>query len=50
VFYVIDGFRAGSTGHADGSPLLGMAVVALVVLGLAVWARRLFRIGYKLKP
>jgi len=50
VFYVIDGFRAGSTGHADGSPLIGIAVVALVVLGLAVCARHLFRIGYKLKP
>jgi ABC-2 type transport system permease protein len=50
VFYVIDGFRAGSTGRAEGSPLVGMAVVALVVLGLAICARRLFRIGYKLKP
>jgi ABC-2 type transport system permease protein len=50
VFYVIDGFRAGSTGHADGSPVTGIIVVALVVLALAATAHRLFRIGYKLKP
>ncbi|HUL07821.1 MAG TPA: ABC transporter permease [Candidatus Acidoferrum sp.] len=50
VFYVIDGFRAASTGHAESPPLVGMVVVALVVLGLGVCARRLFRIGYKLKP
>lgn len=50
VFYVIDGFRAGSTGHADSSPLVGLAVVLLVILALALCVRRLFRIGYKLKP
>jgi len=50
VFYVIDGFRAGSTGHADGSPVAGIIVVTLVVLALAVCAHSLFRIGYRLKP
>jgi len=50
VFYVIDGFRAGSTGHADGSVAAGMAVVILVVAGLGAIAYRLFRIGYKIKP
>jgi ABC-2 type transport system permease protein len=50
VFYVIDGFRAGSTGHADGSAITGAVVVTLVVLALAACAHRLFRIGYKLKP
>jgi ABC-2 type transport system permease protein len=50
VFYVIDGFRAGSTGHADGSAITGAVVVTAVVLALALGALRLFRIGYKLKP
>ena len=50
VFYVIDGFRAGSTGHADGSPATGIVVVLLVVIVLAAVTHRLFRIGYKIKP
>jgi ABC-2 type transport system permease protein len=50
VFYVIDGFRAGSTGHADASPLTGMLVVVLVVMALGALAHRLFQIGYKIKP
>jgi len=50
VFYVIDGFRAGSTGYADGSPGLGIPVVILVIIALGALAHRLFRIGYKIKP
>lgn len=50
VFYVIDGFRAGATGQADGSLTTGMTVVALVVLALAAWVHRLFQRGYKIKP
>ena len=50
VFYVIDGFRAGCTGHADGSTTIGMVVVVVVLLLLAALAHRLFRIGYKIKP
>jgi ABC-2 type transport system permease protein len=50
MFYVIDGFRAGSTGHADGSPLTGIVVLLLVVTALGVVTHRLFRIGYKIKP
>lgn len=50
VFYVIDGFRAGSTGHAESSPAVSLIVVALVVLALGLVAHRLFRIGYKTKP
>jgi ABC-2 type transport system permease protein len=48
-FYMIDGFRYGITGHADGSVLAGMAVLAGVdlVLGIACW-RALAR-GWKLK-
>ncbi len=50
VFYVIDGFRAGSTGHADGSPAIGIVVVAAVIMALGAITFRLFRIGYKIKP
>ncbi|KYO50219.1 ABC transporter permease [Tistrella mobilis] len=48
-FYMIDGFRYGITGHADGSVLAGMAVLAGVdlVLGIACW-QALAR-GWKLK-
>lgn len=50
VFYVIDGFRAGSTGHADGPTLSGLIIVAATVLLLGGITHRLFRIGYKIKP
>jgi len=49
-FYMIDGFRYGMTGHADGAPGAGVAVLLAVNLGLGLWAHRLFRIGYRLKP
>jgi len=50
MFYVIDGFRAGSTGHADGSLGTGIVVVLLVIIILGAVTCRLFRIGYKIKP
>jgi ABC-2 type transport system permease protein len=48
-FYMIDGIRHAFTGHADGSVALGVAVLALVNVGLWVWAYRLVRRGYRLK-
>lgn len=48
-FYMIDGFRYGFIGHADGNLLTGMAVLAGTNLLLAVLAWRLFAAGYKLK-
>ncbi len=48
-FYMIDGFRAGFTGHADGSVALGMAVVAVVDVVLLAVAWRMLATGYKLK-
>jgi ABC-2 type transport system permease protein len=48
-FYMIDGTRFAFTGHADGSPLLGVLLLALVNLALVVWCLVLFRRGYKLK-
>ncbi len=48
-FYMIDGFRYGFIGHADGSIGIGVAyTLALsVVLSLAVW--QVFRTGWRLK-
>lgn len=48
-FYMIDGFRAGFIGHADGSLAVGAVVVGLTNLGLAAVAYWMFRTGYKLK-
>lgn len=50
VFYVIAGFRAGSTGHAEGPVLPGLLIVGMTVLLLGAVTHRLFRIGYKVKP
>jgi ABC-2 type transport system permease protein len=49
VFYLIDGFRYGVTGHADGSIATGIAVV--IGMNLALWTvcHILFRTGYRLK-
>ena len=48
-FYMIDGFRYGFIGHADGSLALGAAVVGLTNLFLAFVTYRMFKTGYKLK-
>lgn len=49
-FYMIDGFRAGFIGHADGSLAVGALALALVDLTLFVATYAMFRRGYKLKP
>ncbi|WP_374444165.1 ABC transporter permease [Stella sp.] len=49
-FYLIDGFRAGFIGHADGSRAVGYAVVLAADALLWLACHRLFRAGYKLKP
>lgn len=49
-FYMIDGFRYGFTGHADGSLHVGIAMMAIANLTLALLAHRLFRTGFRLKP
>ena len=48
-FYMIDGFRYGFIGHADGSLWVGLAVVAGVNLGLWCLAHRMVATGYRLK-
>ena len=48
-FYLIDGFRYGFIGHADGSIAIGMAATAALSVGLFLWCWALFRSGYRLK-
>src|SRR5919106_681463 len=50
VFYVIDGFRGGFTGHAEGSPAIATAVVVIANLCLTGVCVRLFATGWRLKP
>jgi len=49
-FYMIDGFRYGFIGHADGNLTAGLVVMAGINTALWLLATHLFRIGYKLKP
>jgi ABC-2 type transport system permease protein len=49
-FYMIDGFRYGFIGHADGSPAVGLAVLFGVNLALWLIAHRMIATGYRLKP
>jgi ABC-2 type transport system permease protein len=48
-FYMIDGFRAGFIGHADGSILVGIAVMVGINVVLLALTHILFARGYKLK-
>ena len=48
-FYMIDGFRYGFIGHADGSLAYGAVIVVTANLALSYIAYRMFRTGYKLK-
>lgn len=49
VFYLIDGFRYGITGHADGSIATGVAIVLGMNLILWTACHMAFRTGYRLK-
>ena len=48
-FYMIDGFRYGFIGHADGNLTVGIAVMAGVDIALWMICHRMFKTGYKLK-
>jgi ABC-2 type transport system permease protein len=48
-FYMIDGFRYGFIGHADGSLAAGLAVMIAINAALALLTWRAFAVGYKLK-
>ena len=47
-FYMIDGFRYGITGHADGSLLIGLAVMTAANLLAAFASYRLVAAGWRL--
>jgi ABC-2 type transport system permease protein len=49
VFYLIDGFRYGFIGHADGDVLVGAAYTGALTALLAVWCWAIFRSGWRLK-
>ena len=49
-FYMIDGFRYGLTGHADGSLAAGIAVIAGANAALAIGCHRMIASGWRLKP
>ena len=48
-FYMIDGFRYGFTGHADGSLILGAVVMVAINAGLLWLCHAMLASGYKLK-
>lgn len=48
-FYMIDGFRYGFLGHADGPIWLGLAMVALTDAALLAVTWRMLATGYKLR-
>jgi len=48
-FYLIDGFRYGFIGQAEGSLAIGAAVTAGLVLGTGWLCLWMFRTGYKIK-
>lgn len=48
-FYLIDGFRYGFIGQAEGSLSVGVAVSGLLTVGLAWLTWNLFRTGWRLK-
>ena len=48
-FYMIDGFRYGFIGQADGSPMTGVVVMAVVDVALWFICYKMFDSGYKLK-
>ncbi len=49
-FYMIDGFRHGMTGHAEGSLAAGLLVLSVSNLVLAVACHRLIASGWRLRP
>ena len=49
-FYMIDGFRYGFIGHADGSLAIGVATMLALNFTLWMVCQRMLASGYKLKP
>ncbi len=49
-FYMIDGFRYGITGHADGALIAGLVVMSLANVALALASYGIVASGWRLKP
>jgi ABC-2 type transport system permease protein len=49
IFYLIDGFRYGFIGHAEGSLAVGVAMTAVLTLSLGWICFAMFKTGYKIK-
>jgi ABC-2 type transport system permease protein len=49
LFWMIDAFRAGLTDHAEGTPVLGLAALALLDAALRWGALVLPRRGWRLR-
>ena len=48
-FYMIDGFRYGFIGHADGNVMVGMVMLVIVNILLTLLTLWMLRTGYKIK-
>jgi ABC-2 type transport system permease protein len=48
-FYLIDGFRYGFIGKAEGSVAIGAAMTAALIVFLGWGCLRMFQVGYKIK-
>ena len=48
-FYMIDGFRYGFIGQADGNVNVGLAFLVVINIALAIMTWRMIKTGYKLK-
>lgn len=48
-FYMIDGFRYGFIGHADGNLEVGLAMLGIANVALFALCHWMFRTGYKLR-
>ena len=48
-FYMIDGFRYGFIGHADGNVTLGLVFLVVINILMALLTLRMLKTGYKIK-
>ena len=48
-FYMIDGFRYGFIGHADGNIMVGLVILIIMNIALTVLTLWMLRTGYKIK-
>ncbi len=49
LFYLIDGFRYGFIGEADGNVMVGVVLIAIINIILAIIVLRVFKTGWRLK-